>query len=414
MNTRTLAVIAAFTAALVLVAALTVLSGGAGGDGLPARLVPDLYDRSGQIQRLRIESAGGVIVLERDRGDEADEADSGGERAERWRLAEPYGGYPADPARVGAALRTIAELEPAGRRTANPENHALLGVQDVDESESRPSGTVRVTLSGPGGATLADLVLGRTSDAGGRYARRVGEDQSWLTQGPAGVPDSPRRYLPSPVLEIPARRIVSIRLDPAGGEGFTIRRNPRRQRPDQAGDADTAAETPPETEPETEPPFRIEGLPEGAELVDDANETLSRIVASLSFVTPRDVRPADDAPSDPDTTSYAVVRTDDGLALAIAITPAPAEDGGGNGAWVRISPSREPTSGDAAAEDAGGTAAAPDSVGITDAAFNALQRRLEGWALRLSGPLVDRLRTTADDITIEQAPPGAAPLPPTR
>jgi len=272
MNARTLAIIAAATVALVIIATLVTLSGTGAGPELPDRIAPGLYERSSEIERIRVATAEGETVLERDRSNtEPDETEGEGDeqQTERWIIADPYHGYPADPARVGALLRTLAELEPAERRTANPENHDLLGVQTVGEGEPRPDGTARVTLTDAEGQTIADLILGERAQTG-RYARRAGENQTWLTAGAASVPSGSRRYLPSPVVEIPSARIESIAIEPAAGEGVTIRRT---------------------TDPETDTPFTVTGLPDGAELNSDANDILSRIVSSLSFVTPRDVLP---------------------------------------------------------------------------------------------------------------------------
>ena len=381
MNARTLAIIAAATAALVIVAALTTLSGGGSASDLPERLAPGLYDRAAEIERIRIDAAEGMTVLVRD------DAENGPTDAERWNIAEPYHGYPADPARVGTLLRTLAELTPAQRRTADPQRHDLLGVHDVPEGEPRPEGAARVTLTDAEDGTIADIILGERAQTG-RYARRAGENQSWLTEGRATIPQGPRRYLPSPVLEIPSTSIESIDISPAqasdGDIGYSIRRS---------------------SNPESGPPFSVAGLPDGAELNSDANDILSRIVSSLSFVTPRDVLPADEAPTNADIRSTAVVRTTDGLSLAITITPITTSGRGApTEAWVRIIPSRDAnnsTAGDA-----------PDAEPSSDAAFAELRRRLDGWALKLSGPIVDRLRTRENDLILQKPAPGAPPEPP--
>jgi len=150
---------------------------------------PGLDVNVNQADRVRLESQeGGVLELKR-----SDDTD--------WTITTHYG-YPANQDRVANLLKRVATLKTVEPKTAKPENHARLNLDDPAGPDAL--GT-RITVK-DGDKVLVDMVTGLSRVAaegpGSVFIRRWGEDETWLAEGEF----KPQRRL----LDLIDRNIVNV------------------------------------------------------------------------------------------------------------------------------------------------------------------------------------------------------------
>lgn len=128
-------------------------------------LYPGLAEQAKTAERVQLFGAGDQLVLELSRN------------GDRWSVAQ-RDGYAADVGKVGVLLQNLAELKTLEAKTADPASYPAIGVEDV----SAPSAQgVRVVVTGPGGAELVNLIVGKSaSGLEATYVRKAGEAASWL------------------------------------------------------------------------------------------------------------------------------------------------------------------------------------------------------------------------------------------
>ncbi|MEX0915749.1 MAG: DUF4340 domain-containing protein [Wenzhouxiangellaceae bacterium] len=220
---RFLILVAVTLAAAVLVVLLDRPETG-GPDDAPAALLPGLEEVVNEVTAIDIVASGGdtAVTLRRD--------------DERWRVREKDD-YEADFAQVLELLRTLAEVGVAEPRTSSPEWYSRLGVQEL----SAPDATGR-RLDFPG-REMASVIIGQADPSGeGSYARRTGEEQSWLLDAIVEVPVDPVAWLERGIMDIPSDDIAEVVIRHADGEVVRLAR---------AGDED--------------PAFVLRDVPEGRE-----------------------------------------------------------------------------------------------------------------------------------------------------
>ena len=206
---RFLMLVGATLVAIVLVVVLD-RPDGARPDETPAALLPSLDEAINNIDAVDIIAPGGAdaVSLRRDE--------------ERWRVTQKDG-YEADFAQVVSFLRTLAEVGATASRTDKPEWYSRLGVQALDA----PDATGR-RIDFPG-RDIVSVIIGQADPSGeGSYARRIGEEQSWLLDEIVEVPVDPVAWLEPGIMDIPSSDIAEVvirhadgevvRLDRAGGE----------------------------------------------------------------------------------------------------------------------------------------------------------------------------------------------------
>jgi hypothetical protein len=158
-------------------------------------LLPDLQARVNNVDAVRLQSQeGGVINLVRQGG--------------IWVVQNHYS-YRANPDRVSILLKQVATLEKIEPKTAKPQNHARLNLDDP--AGENALGT-RITLKA-NGEEVADVVIGLVSPpdhGGGTFVRLFSEDQTWLAKDEV----KPRRrlldLLDRSVVNVDGRRIRSV------------------------------------------------------------------------------------------------------------------------------------------------------------------------------------------------------------
>jgi len=202
---RFLMLVAATLAALVLVVLLDRPES-ARPDPTPTRLLEGLDETVNEIEAIDIVAPGGATAV-RLRRDE-----------ERWRVPEKDD-YEADFAQVVAFLRTLAEVGVEEPRTDNPDWYSRLGVQALDA----PDATGR-RIDFPG-REIASVIIGQADPSGeGSYARRVGEEQSWLLDEIVEVPVDPVAWLEPGIMDIASSDIAEVVVRHADGEIVRLER----------------------------------------------------------------------------------------------------------------------------------------------------------------------------------------------
>lgn len=145
-----------------------------------------------------------------------------------WRVAE-RDGWPADMRKLAETLFALSDLTYVEPKTADPERHARLEIEDPDSEGARSR---RIVVTGADGETLVDAVAGRRKfdvAAGGTtrglYFRKAGDPQGWLAAGGLGVSDDAQGWLDSKLISLAPDRIARVSVDHRDGERVEIVRD---------------------------------------------------------------------------------------------------------------------------------------------------------------------------------------------
>jgi hypothetical protein len=236
-------------------------------------LVEGLRESINDVTQLRIVEAGDKPAVTLQRGKDG------------WIVAE-RGGYPADIAKVRETLIKFAEATLVEAKTANPERHAVLGVEDVAEAEAKG---MRVDLDGK---RAARIVVGVYSSQGnGSFVRRNDEAQSWLAKGNLVVDRQASNWLAKDLVDIASDRVMRIEIR-RGDQVLAV----SKASPEQVN-------------------YEVENLPPGRELLSEYEANgIGSVLAGLRF---DDVAKADSAVPDPTSLLVATFQTFDGLVVEI-------------------------------------------------------------------------------------------------
>lgn len=307
------------------------------------RLVPGLRSLVNDIDAIDIEAAGPTVVarLRRDQ--------------ERWRV-DNRAGYEADFRRVHGLLRELAEASRAEPRTALAEWYPRLGLSDLDDEQARG---LRVSFPG---TELPGVILGdRDETTGGRYARLVGQAQSWLTDQPLEAPPTAVGWLEQSVMDIPAAELAEVTI--VHPDGDRVRLRPGGEEGDQ---------------------WVLLDVPEGREALPGWE--IRPVANGLADVTLEDVRRHEEVPDDAVRALYV---TRDGLNFVVDLFIDEA------GAWAHFSVSAEPE-----AVPAGQELADEDANRLlADAA--AVDARLSPWQFALSSAKFETMTRRLEDLLAE-------------
>lgn len=346
----------------------------------PGPLIADLDAKINDVDEARLESQeGGVLTLQRRDG--------------AWAIPEHYG-YPANAQRVRELLQKTASLRKIEEKTAKPENHKRLNLDDPADENSLAT---RITLKA-GDATVGDVIVGLNrppAHGGGAFVRLAGEDQTWLAEGEF----KPRRrlidLLDRNVVNIDGRRTQSARIQhPANAEGAEATTGEMliisKAAPDQEKYSLGAA------------------MPEGAQ--PKPEHELSSVARISDFLIFEDVKPATEIEmTDP---VVGVYETFDGVRIIYRAqrqgddkvwTTVTAEAGprwDGLEAFVEAHKGEDTEAGRIADE-----MASPDAV-VDEIA--AISERTKGWAFRLTDYKVQRLTMKTEDLIELPEKPDAA------
>lgn len=328
-------------------------------------LVAGLEERANDVGELFVQDAEASATLRR--------------KGEDWVLAE-RSDYPADFEKVKEAVLGIARLEIEEPKTARPENHAALGVEDP---EAEGSESKRVVLRTTDGEEVARLIVGDTKyrrDSQAVYVRRDGEDQVYLCDGRVTLETDAKSWIDSEILRLESDRVQDVRILHHDGEEVLIGRDPENHT------QFVVLNMPPDREPQ------FAGV---------ANS----VGTALSYLGLDDVRPADEVDFEAEPVAITTYECTDGL--VIEIETAKFEDK----TWARIAARYEevaapigpaaPEAGDedatedaaenandsgednAAAEDANAAGDDVPDPAAVKAEVAELDERLGGWAFAI-------------------------------
>jgi len=201
--------------------------------------------------------------------------------------------FPAEFDRVKKALLELAELKTVEAKTADPERHGVLG---LNEPGSEDGGGQKVRVLGAGDTALAGLLLGNagrgTTDL--VYVRREGEDQTWVARRKPGIGDDPRDWVNTMLMKIDIERVRRMTLAHADGERVGIYK-------EEHGDSE----------------FFLEDVPVEASIKSPLSmDSIARVIAVLRF---EEVFAASDIPSDREADTVATFETFDGATFTISL-----------------------------------------------------------------------------------------------
>ncbi|MCP4489077.1 MAG: DUF4340 domain-containing protein [Gammaproteobacteria bacterium] len=134
----------------------------------------------------------------------------------QWRLPS-RSDYPADIAVVRAVLLAMANAKAIEAKTANPELHARLG---LDQPSLESGGGVQVTATA--GNDVFSLIFGNVAQTSLRYARIADTAESWLIDQNPDLPDSVGAWLIADIIDIDASRIAKVTIRHQDGEVIRI------------------------------------------------------------------------------------------------------------------------------------------------------------------------------------------------
>ncbi|HQW82057.1 MAG: DUF4340 domain-containing protein [Rhodanobacteraceae bacterium] len=275
MTRHTLVKLALGTAVAVMLALWATASRGPTDESAAVGepLLKGLRETINDITELRVVEAGDkpIVTLQR--------------AADGWTVAE-RGGYPADVSKVRETLISFAEATLIEAKTANPDRHAALGVEDVAKAEAKG---MRVEIDGK---IPAKVVVGTYSTQGnGSFVRRNDEAQTWLAKGNL-VPDrQASNWLEKDIVDIASDRIMRVEIVRGSASFAVLKRSPEQTN------------------------YTVESLPVNRELLSEYEANgIASVLAGLKF---DDVAKAETVVPDPSSTVVATFRTFDGLVVEI-------------------------------------------------------------------------------------------------
>jgi hypothetical protein len=217
--------------------------------------------------------------------------------AGQWTVAE-RGDYPADVLKLRKLLLDMADLKIVEAKTSNPASFAVIGVEDPSSAGAVGA---EITVAAPQARYV--LIVGKPVGQGS-FARRGGENQSYIVQPALSIAAEPRSWIDPKLIDIASANIQSIAVKPAAGAGYTLHRlNP----------ADSG--------------FALDGVPAGRAALDAKG--LEPSPGLLSNFTAEDVAKAGDI--DFSSATQAVITQADGKVLTLTgATP-------GDKRWIEVS-----------------------------------------------------------------------------
>lgn len=171
-------------------------------------LFPELYDQLSTVDTLQFKSSQDEFTLYK--------------QGEDWFIKERWN-HPADFNLVKRALIDIAEAKILERKTANPEQYVVLGVEGVEDGGA----SIQVIMLS-GEQQKAGLILGNEREIGqGQgvrrfYVRRTGEERAWLAEGYLNINPLMLNWIKSEVINIARERIAQVNIIQPNGDVATI------------------------------------------------------------------------------------------------------------------------------------------------------------------------------------------------
>jgi hypothetical protein len=220
---------------------------------------------------------------------------------ELWTVAE-RGDYPADVAKLHKLLLSLSDAKIVEEKTSNPANFAVIGVEDPTKAGATGA---EITLLAHDGKHAA--IIGKPGGQG-TFARRSGENQSFLVEPSISVETEPRSWIDSRLIDVPVASIQSIEAKPATGAGYVL----HRLKPNEDN-------------------FSLDGTPAGRKAAD--SHTLAPSSTTLAALTAEDVAAAKDI--DFSKPSEAILTLTDGNVITLTGTSV------GDKRWIEVKATKD-------------------------------------------------------------------------
>jgi hypothetical protein len=171
-------------------------------------LFPELFGQLSGVNTIKIKSSQDEFTLYKE--------------GEDWFIKERWN-HLADFNLVKRALIDISEAKIIERKTANPDQYILLGVEGVDNGGE----SIQITMLN-GDKEAASLILGNEREVGQTqgarrfYVRRAGEERTWLAEGYLNINPLMLNWIKSEVVNIARERIAQINIIQPNGAMATL------------------------------------------------------------------------------------------------------------------------------------------------------------------------------------------------
>jgi hypothetical protein len=219
-----------------------------------------------------------------------------------------------------------------------------------------------VTLSGP--ATTVTAIIGDATGDYRRYARRSGEDQSYLINRDPELGATAADWLDTTLIDLPAERVREITVRHPDGETLHVFKIASEQIN-----------------------FTVEGVPEDRSLLYDS--VANAMGSALQSLTLEDVEPATAAATAPTITEF---KTYDGLVLTVLGIERD------DTTWISVAAAADPSAvgREPAPAEAEGSDAEPTPSAIQQA--QEINARLDGWRYRIPAYKFEQLTRRMADL----------------
>jgi hypothetical protein len=137
--------------------------------------------------------------------------------AEQWTVAE-RADYPADSAKVRHLLLALGDAKIVEEKTSNPASFAVIGVEDPAQAGATGA-EITVTAQDGKHAVIVGKSVGE-----GNFARRGGENKSYVVEPAISFETDPRFWIDSRLIDVPAASIQTVEVKPPTGAGYVIHR----------------------------------------------------------------------------------------------------------------------------------------------------------------------------------------------
>jgi Domain of unknown function (DUF4340) len=219
----------------------------------------------------------------------------------RWTVAE-RGDYPADVSKLRKLLLALSDAKIIEEKTSNPASFPIIGVEDP----SAPGATgAEISVAAQDGKHT--VIVGKPVGEG-NFARRGGENTSYIVEPGISFEAEPRYWIDSRLLDIAAASIQSIAVKLAAEITYTVHRVT-------AGDGN----------------FALDGVPPGRKATDSAS--LAPSPTTYSGLTADDVTPVGNI--DFSKATVATVTLSDGNVITISGATS------GDKHWVQLNASKD-------------------------------------------------------------------------
>ena len=213
MQKRSLILLAAATAALLLLAIVALATGDRGvSRAAPGeRAFSALAAKLGDVASVTILRNGSTVTLIRD--------------GDSWLVADK-GNYPANAGKISQVVLAMADLTLVEPKTQKADLYPRLDVEEPGKGKS-----TQVSVKDKSGATLAELIVGKRRydrlGAGndGVYLRKPDNPQAWLARGSPDPSGEVSSWLDRRILDISEKRIAKVTLTQADGAMLVISRS---------------------------------------------------------------------------------------------------------------------------------------------------------------------------------------------